>query len=225
MSWSSWPLGLPAAFLLLAGCDAQVSPGYDGEPVVSLFGSASSDEELPAVDISAQLDWVGPHKQRQRIRYGAGDLVTHGEFPTHFVLDVLNLPWEGWLNDFTADDAGPAGSRIGVAQLSANGNTGFGRGEWYAFSRQVLVYVEHDIQPGTATDHFAGGALAAGFHILEVVDAPCDSYLSDDHPSEGTIDCLRPAPNDLRTPVDLHFSREWDCTDCSDPAEVPVLFP
>ncbi len=225
MTWSTWPIGLPAAFLLMAGCDPQVSPGYSGEPVVSLFGSASSAETLPTVNISAQLDWVGKRQNRIRIRYGDGDLVTRGEFPNHFVLELLTGPADEWLNRFTPRGDAPE-SRIGVAQLSADGEKDFApAGDWYAFSRQVLVMVEQDIQPGTTSEVFAGGTLTAGFHILEVVDAPCDSYLPDDDPAEGTIDCLRPTPNDLDTPVELRFSREWDCTDCYRPAEVPVLFP
>jgi hypothetical protein len=227
MSLSTWPVGLPAAFLFLAGCDAQVSPGYSGEPVVSLFGSASSAEPLPAVDISAKLDWVGNRRDRHRIRYGEGDLVTRGEFPTHFVLDLLDGPAESWLNDFTRPGAAPEESRIGVAQLGAHAPEGFGHadGQWYAFSRQVLVFVEQDIAPGTIGHTFAGDTLSAGFHLLEVVDAPCDSFLPDDDPDEGTIDCLRPTPSDLRTPVDLRFSRDWDCDVQCIRAEEPRLFP
>ncbi len=227
MTWSTWPIGLPAAFLLLAGCDPQVSPGYDGEPVVSLYGSASTAETLPPVNISAKLDWVGTPKTYQRIRYGEADLVTRGEFPTHFVLDLLDGPAEEWLQDFTRRGAEPEESRIGVSQLGAVGDEGFGNseGDWYAFSRQVLVFVEQDILPGTTSHIFAGDTLSGGFHLLEVVDAPCDSFLPDDHPDEGTLDCLRPAPSDLRTHVNLRFTREWDCDPRCIRAEEPRLFP
>ena len=224
MTWTSWPLALPAVFLLL-GCDPQMAPGYMGEPLVRLSGSASSAEPLPAVDIAAKMDWMQIVQSNRRIAYGQGDLVTRGEFPTHFVLELLSGPLDPWLNDFALGGADPRESRIGVAQLSAEGEEGFERcGGWYAFSRQVLVYVDQDIQPGTVSARFAGGELEAGFHLLEVVDAPCDSYLPDDDPAEGTIDCLKPAPDDLETRVDLRFSRRDRDGDCL-PAEVPVLSP
>lgn len=225
MTWTASPLALPAVLLSLAGCDPQMAPGYLGEPVVRLHGSASSAEPLPQVDIAAQMDWVKIQPSQPRISYGQGDLVTRGEFPTHFVLELLSPPWEHWLNDFTYLSDDPRESRIGVAELSADGASEFGPTQWYAFTRQVLVYVDRRIQPDTLSARFAGGELSAGFHILEVVDAPCDSYLSDDDPAEGTIDCLRPAPDDLDTQVDLRFSRAWDCEEQCVKAEAPVLSP
>ena len=225
MTRTAWPLALPALLLVLSGCDPQMAPGYLGDPVVRLHGSASSAEPLPQVDISARMDWVQIRSSQLRISYGQGDLVTRGEFPTHFVLELLSGPGDSWLNDFPGRGGDVRESRIGVAQLSADGEQGFDPGGWYAFSRQVLVYVDRDILPDTVSARFAGGELPAGFHILEVRDAPCDSYLPDDDPAEGTIDCLQPTPDDLDTPVDLRFSRDWNCDLSCVPAEAPVLSP
>ncbi|HKE13796.1 MAG TPA: hypothetical protein VKB80_02950, partial [Kofleriaceae bacterium] len=94
---------------------------------------------------------------------------------------------------------------------------------WGAYSRQVLVYVDRDIEPGTASERFAGGPLSAGFHVLDVVDAPCDSYRPPDDPAARTLDCLRPAPDDLDAELDLRFYRLTEETPDA-PPEVPHLY-
>lgn len=226
MSRSLWSLSLCTTFLVLAACDSQVEPGYEGEPLVRLSGTASSAEPLPVLDIYAEFEWVTflSNGGGTPVRGGGFSRVgSEGEFPARFVLEVFNLPWESWLNDFTEAGALPRESRIGLAQLRADGETEFHNAGWHAFSRQVLVYVDRDIQPDTTSEVFAGGLLGAGFHILEVVDAPCNSYLPAGDPMEGGIDCLRPTPDDLESHLNLRFFRiSEEAPDY--PPEVPYLF-
>jgi len=227
---SKWWCGLPATLATLlasAACDAQVEPGYAGDVLISLSGTASSAEPLPSGDIEAQLRWVNflASKQEVGLLSRASGLASQGEFPARFEIEVFTFPWDGWLNDFTGGGASPHESRIGLAELRADGGDGdwFRDAGWGAYSRQVLVYVDRDIEPGTVSERFAGGTLSAGFHVLDVVDAPCESYLPADDPAGPTLDCLQPAPDDLDADLDLRFYRVTE--EAPDvPPEVPHLF-
>ncbi|HWM86929.1 MAG TPA: hypothetical protein VNO33_13845 [Kofleriaceae bacterium] len=191
---------------------------------MTLTGTASSPEPLPPIDIYAELEWVSFLSNGDDAMNGGGSkLASEGEFPARFTLEVFHEPWDAWLNDFSRYGASPRESRIGLALLRADGELAFRSSGWNAFARHVLVYVDSDIQPGTTSETFAGGLLTAGFHVLEVVDAPCDSYLPADDPSEGGLDCLRPAPQDLDSQLDLRFFREAE-SQPEHPPEVPHLF-
>ncbi len=201
----------------LAGCDSQAGPEYRGEPLVRLDGTASSEGPI-AEGVSAKLQWVQFLAEpivldadvfRPAIDVSPGSpLRPQGDTPTHLVLEVFDRPGP-WLNDFSRGGADPRESRIAMSEIQEDGD---GLREpsgalWYAYSRQVLVYVEKDVRPGTVSETFVGAPLHAGFHVLDVVDAPCDSYLPADDPMEGELDCLRPAREDLHTRLDLRFVR------------------
>jgi hypothetical protein len=90
---SRWWCGLPATLATLlasAACDAQVEPGYAGDVLISLSGTASSDEPLPSGDIEAQLRWVNflASKQAVGLLSRASGLVSQGEFPARFEILV-----------------------------------------------------------------------------------------------------------------------------------------
>jgi hypothetical protein len=214
MSRSSRLPRVTVALVALAACDSQVPPSYLGEPLVRLHGTASADDALPP-GVSAELHWIifFPSIPEDRNHYAAGyaSLGTRGEFPARIVIEVYNYPLEIWLNDFTRGGELPDESMIGLAEFRESGEQDDLRSPpgsyWFSFSRQVLVYVDRDILPGTVSATFVGAALPAGFHVLEVMDAPCDSFLPANDPMEGRLDCLRPAPGGLDTEVNLRFVR------------------
>lgn len=196
MTRSKWPLGV--AILLAAACDAQMAPGYEGEALVSLSGTVSSTEEITdrmLAELEWQLEWVDFMADEPEIV--AAPIGSEGEFPNRYSLEVRNRPPDRLLNDFSQISLASDESRIGMALIQAKA--------WFSYARQVLIYADSDIQPDTVGAIFAGGTLRAGFHLLQVVDAPCNSYLQDDDPAEGSIDCLRPAADDLDTIIDLHI--------------------
>jgi hypothetical protein len=197
MTRSKWLLGV-VAILLAAACDAQMAPGYEGEALVSLSGTVSSTEEISdrmLAELEWQLEWVD--FMASEPEYVQSSLGSEGEFPNRYSLEVRNRPPDRLLNDFSQISLATGESRIGMALIQAR--------SWFSYARQVLVYVDEDIRSDTVGAIFAGGRLRAGFHLLEVVDAPCNSYLPDDDPAEGSIDCLRPAADDLDTIIDLHI--------------------
>jgi hypothetical protein len=187
--------------VLVTACDAQVEPGYQGESLLTLTAAVTSDEPLPD-DLEIEMTWVdfvsGDSCDGDSTFEFSGfhELDVEVEFPNRYTFEVTESP-ERWLNDFTRGGQFPGESRIGLAEVYSQG------GDLDSHPWQVLVFVERDIRPGTVSETFAGGILTAGFHVLERVAAPCDSYLAADDPAEGTLDCLRPTPEDLETEFDL----------------------
>ena len=76
------------AFVLMFGCDAQVSPRFTGEALLTITGSvqierpANGDLLVPALAF-----WI-PSKGEARIQ----DVAVQGEFPSDFRLDVYEPP-------------------------------------------------------------------------------------------------------------------------------------
>ncbi|HTE56627.1 MAG TPA: hypothetical protein VK698_37500 [Kofleriaceae bacterium] len=192
-----------------------MEPGYPGEALVRLTGvvpeaAKLEDEELAGLEW--ELTWVNfliPGTMSDADQLGA-----EGQFPNRFVLEVLNRPAGKLLNDFTDGGRRPLEARIGVALIDSQ--------HWFSYSRQVLAYVESDVVADTVSARFVGGRLRAGFHLLEAVDAPCDTYLPPDDPLEGQLDCLRPASGDLDGIVEL---RTDELEGVQYPPDYPNFYP
>ncbi|HKE17888.1 MAG TPA: hypothetical protein VKB80_23590, partial [Kofleriaceae bacterium] len=96
---SKWWCGLPATLTTLlfsAACDAQAEPGYAGDVLVSLSGTASSAEPLPSGDIEAQLRWVNFLASEKLVAPvgRVNGLASQGEFPARFEIEVFTFPWD-----------------------------------------------------------------------------------------------------------------------------------
>lgn len=214
-----------AALLALAACDPQVGPGYQGDALLTLAGTVSLEAAAPE-DLSVVLRWVDFYTEPTELyAHSAGSRQgSLNEFPGRFTIELFEQP-EPWLNDFSAGSTRPGESRIGLAELQASGGDLHAGGlHWYAYARQVLVYVASDVQAGTTSEKFVGAPLEAGFHVLEVVDAPCDSYLPDDDPLEGELDCLQPAADDLDSVVQLEVEGFADSHDPAQEWDLPRLY-
>ncbi|WP_437567165.1 hypothetical protein [Sorangium sp. So ce542] len=156
-----------SSFLLLA-CDAQVDPEYRGEPLATIQGAI--------VDEGGS---TGGHLRTAILNYnflvndfGHTDIApVVGSFPAEFRIDLNVPPPAEVLNDFTRGGARPSESRfstgyIAVLKEGLDPNVDpasiAGLAEEY-----MLVYVETDVQPGTQSERFLGGALSAGYHLMK----------------------------------------------------------
>ncbi|KYF83850.1 hypothetical protein BE18_41650 [Sorangium cellulosum] len=156
-----------SSFLLLA-CDAQVDPEYRGEPLATIQGAI--------VDEGGSTEG---HLRTAILNYnflvddfGHTDLApVVGSFPAEFRIDLNVPPPAEVLNDFTRGGARPSESRfstgyIAVLKEGLDPNVDpasiAGLAEEY-----MLVYVETDVQPGTQSERFLGGALSAGYHLMK----------------------------------------------------------
>lgn len=197
--------GFLAIGLAAAACDSQVDPDYQGKPLAQVQGRVSAEVPTPASGMKAVVVWMRA-AGRSIEAFGESASVA-GEFPATFKLDIYTRPPEEALNDLSR--FGPDEARLGLAFLIAvaadlelthemlNGQDPpapvMGAAE-----RHVLAYVESDIVPGSFGERAVGGALPAGFHVLEELegDPACG-----DRPR-----CLVPAPDDLDTMIPVRVA-------------------
>jgi hypothetical protein len=99
---------------LAMGCDAQVSPDYVGEPLLTITGSVSiagehRDQELiPALGFPGLFDGPAVYVM---------DVQVHGSFPSDFQLDVSEPPPQGALEHPTLRTKGEP--KVAVAYITA----------------------------------------------------------------------------------------------------------
>ncbi|KYF78855.1 hypothetical protein BE11_30720 [Sorangium cellulosum] len=156
-----------SSFLLLA-CDAQVDPEYRGEPLATIRGAIVDSGGVDSGDLYTAI-----------LNYNfLIDDVSHidiapvtGSFPAEFTIDLNVPPPVEVLNDFTRGGTLPSESRfstgyIAVLHEGMDPNTDPGSIAGLA-EEYMLVYVETDVQPGTQSERFLGGALTAGYHLMK----------------------------------------------------------
>ncbi len=192
-----------AALALLSGaCDGQADTDYTGEPLAVVQGIVQSSVATPPDNLEAKLLWINSDASPDR--YALQGVAIRGSFPANFTLDVLAPPREEAMMDLSGADGATANEvRVAVADIVAlpsNADvteepTGpIGLSEHY-----VLAYVESDVSVGSYSETFLGGALEAGFHLMEVIDV-------DDPSCASTLfDCLRPAVGGLDTNVEIRI--------------------
>ena len=189
------------ALALAAACDTQAGDEYQGETLAKLQGVVTNDlDELPP-ELEAVLVWENVS--------GEGDFVVgetavvDGEFPSSFKLEVLLPPGDFALNDFTSEGGAPE-ARIGIAYLMAlpaGEDVAEAAANAVGVSEQyVLIYAESDVAEGTAAAELVGGPLAAGFHLMEVIDSEDPSCTR-----EELFDCLRPAADGFETSIEIRL--------------------
>lgn len=188
---------LSLSLLAGAACDAQVDSEYRGEPLATLSGEVVALASTSAVN--ASLVWSNFAQNGDT--YLAAEAPVSGEFPAQFTLDVFLPPPTELLNHF-AEDADEVA--LGLAYVVAfpqdyDATTGeTPETPWGISAGHVLAYVPADLPAGSSAAEFAGAALTAGFHVLEVVAADDPACAQ----TEG-YDCLRPAPAGLSTSITI----------------------
>ncbi|WP_437807515.1 hypothetical protein [Sorangium sp. So ce1078] len=156
-----------ASSFLLA-CDGQVDPGYRGEPLATIEG---------AIVDEGGVDTSGLYTAILNYNFLIDDF-SHidsapviGSFPAEFRIDLSVPPPAEVLNDFTLGGTRPSESRFSVGYIAVlhegmDPNTELGSIAGLA-EDYMLVYVETDVQPGTQSERFLGGALSAGYHLMK----------------------------------------------------------
>lgn len=157
-----------SSFLLLA-CDAQVDPEYRGEPLATIQGAIVDDGGVDTSDLyTAILNYNFLINDFSHI--DSAPVV--GSFPAEFTIDLSVPPPAEALNDFTLGGARPSESRfstgyIGVLHEGMDPNVEAAAAIAGLAEEYMLVYVETDVQPGTESERFLGGALTAGYHLMK----------------------------------------------------------
>ena len=156
-----------AASFLLVACDAQVDPEYRGEPLATIEGAIVDEGGVDTSDLyTAILNYNFLVNDFSHI----DSAPVIGTFPAEFRIDLSVPPPAEVLNDFTLGGARPSESRFSTGYIvvlhegmdpNVDPAAIAGLAEEY-----VLVYVETDVQPGTESERFLGGALTAGYHLM-----------------------------------------------------------
>jgi len=197
-------LSLCTALSFAAACDGQNGSDYQGETLADIVGTVTSNVET-ATEMSAALVWNNSalDPDTKTIEYVAVD----GSFPSNFHIEVFTPPPEAVLNDYTS--LGDGNARIGIAYIAALPTAetledGLSNIPVAISEDYMLVYVESDIAPGTASAELLGEALSAGFYLMQVLDV-------DDPACPGEVfDCLRVAPEGTSVPLIIQKPEDID---------------
>ena len=203
-----------ASSLLLLACDAQVDPRYDGEPLATIKGSIVSSTGGTASHLHTA---VVNFRFTVDDTYHADYAPVVGSFPAQFSIDLDVPPPSDTLNDFTQGGTQPSESRfstgyIFVVRDGVDLNTNPADAIVGIAEEYVLVYVESDVQPGSRSAQFLGGALTAGYHLMKYVpmDAAelqavedCKATSSDPAKCGDATDRLVPNPEEFASEVTI----------------------
>jgi hypothetical protein len=197
---------VPLALVVLGACDPQVGENYKGEPLASMHGVVVNELDRSIGPLDASLVWLNSSSEPDTT-IGDSEPVS-GDFPAGFRLDVYRPPDEAALNDYTNGGEYPDESRIGVAWITAlrEGQTLTGaESEPYGIAEgHLLLYLESDVRPGTASEELVGEPLEAGFHLMDVVDQ------DDPACSRDGLDCLQEAGFDSEIEIRIDEVEQLD---------------
>jgi hypothetical protein len=155
------------------GCDSQVAPDYPGEPLVSLHGQVTSTSTLPLPAVEVGLLWQrGPPPSTDDEQL-ATKAAVQGEFPAQFVLRLYHPAPEEARQPLRTGEvrfarANAAVLPVGVATAAAP----FSNVTSIAYALDTLhwfLFLEQDVPAGSLTEWWLGGALPAGYHLLNVL--------------------------------------------------------
>ncbi|MDI1451595.1 hypothetical protein [Polyangium sp. 6x1] len=160
------------ASLSVAGCDSQVDPTYQGEPLATVQGSVVNDGSAASA-AEVALIWALPQQNPDGL-FGTNAAVS-GQFPASFTLPIFAPPPDAAL--ITAEETGE--DKVGLALIlavepgtSEGAITGFEQVEANMLGMSeghVLVYVDHELAPGSIWESLLGGRPSPGYHLMEVV--------------------------------------------------------
>ena len=185
--WLRGALAL-ASFAALGACDAQQSPGYQGDPDYAIAGSVTdetADHRSPAARILVNWGVVGAMFQPVKDWTSETDL--EGTFPQSFKLSFFGAPPAQTL--FTADGDFPKSyyepamePSIALGHILAVDRDSpmlteypvtdvIGGSESFA-----VLYASAEIKDGTAAAALLHGPLPAGYHLLKIVPTTAEAY-------------------------------------------------
>ena len=171
------PSAAPAQLLLaallagLAGCDAQVTAGYQGEPLVTLAGRVDSEGSLPPLE-AAMLWERGPPPFSYDQELATRAPIETG-FPSTFRISLYQPPPDAAKKALAPGEvvyaraqaaAVPLGTATeAVAQLPGQTNVAYGidADHW-------VIHLAGDVPAGSLTEWWLGQPLKAGYHLLRI---------------------------------------------------------
>lgn len=156
-----------------AACDSQVSPDYPGEALVSLHGQVTSTSPLPLPQVEVGLLWQRGPPPSTGDEQLATKAAVQGEFPAQFVLRLYHPAPEAARQPLRAGEvrfarANAAVLPVGIAQPSAS----FADVNSIAYALDTahwFLFLEQSVPTGSLTEWWLGGALPAGYHLLNVL--------------------------------------------------------
>lgn len=164
-------LGLGLGALALAACDAQVAAEYPGDPLVRVRGTAIGFDEGDTASAAA-VRW-NPQRGAELTAGPRQALPLRTHPPSSVTLELVAAPVEEAYFGFEGEPA-----RIAEGTLFLTHGDAL-VGEAIDF---VLVHLDGEAAPGSLTAAYLGGALAPGFHLLDVRAtaelSPAQAYLT-----------------------------------------------
>ncbi|MGO9063552.1 MAG: hypothetical protein ACLPM8_02990 [Myxococcaceae bacterium] len=162
----------------LASCDSQVSPDYPGQPLVSLTGQVTSSSTLPLGQLEVALLWQRGPPPTTGDEQLATKAAVQGEFPAQFVLHLYHPPPAAALQSLQPGEVSFARANAavlseGAAQDASELPTStFGNVSAGAYALDALhwfLFLEQAVPADSLTEWWLGGALPAGYHLLNVL--------------------------------------------------------
>jgi hypothetical protein len=165
-----WPLTVS---LLGLGCDSQVAPDYPGEPLVTLQGQVTSTSRLPLPQLSVGLLWQrGPPPSTDDEQL-ATQAAIQGEFPAEFILRLYHPAPEAARLPLRTGEVRVARANAAVLPMDvAQPTATFSNVSNIAYALDTqhwFVFLEKDVPTNSLTEWWLGGALSAGYHLLNVL--------------------------------------------------------
>jgi hypothetical protein len=156
-----------------AGCDSQVSPDYPGQPLVSLHGQVTSTSTVPLPQLEVGLLWQRGPPPSTNDEQLATQAVVQGEFPAQFILRLYHPAPEAARQPLRTGEvrfarANAAVLPVGVAQPQE----AFANVSSIAYAVDTLhwfLFLEQGVPQNSLTEWWLGGALASGYHLLNVL--------------------------------------------------------
>jgi hypothetical protein len=210
---------LLAIACVAAGCDAMVDPGYAGEPLVRLQGTATSarSDQLSRAGVLAGALW-------QRTSVDGPSVFTRMpvriEFP-RFWIDVLAEPAAG--DELTIADGDPPIAEAYLHIVEPDTGASPAPSDFLATDYDhALVWVSATPPASSLTAAYLGGSLSPGFHVVDrtataspsaaqqgLIDR-CVAAATDQPPGAAKASCtaqhlyqLAPSADDLDTILDF----------------------
>lgn len=146
-----------AACAACAACDAQVAADYPGEPLARIRGTPIGFDDGDVASAAA-VRW-NPQRGADLTTGPVQALPLRTHPPASLLLEVVTLPPQDAYFGFEGEPA-----RVAEGTLSlTHGDQRVGEAIDFA-----LVHLDGDVEPGSITAAYLGGALAPGFHLLDV---------------------------------------------------------
>lgn len=148
------------ALAVVAACDAQVAPvapDYSGEPLARLRGVAIGFDDGETAS-GAAVRW-NPQRGADLTSGPLQALPLRARPPAGVLLEVVTAPDSAVTFGFTGEPARLAEGTLFLTEGEAL------VGEAIDFA---LVHVDGEVTPGSLTAAYLGGALAPGFHLVDV---------------------------------------------------------